>query len=323
MESEFTTPEPSMAVSSTDTKASRTAYSRRRAASVAAVAGAALLWSTSFAATKAALQSLPPLTLGAARFTVAALLLGILSHRQRSARAPSPSERRWLYLGGLLGITLYFGMENVGVGLSTAADAALLVAGFPAITMVLEMLLFGVKISAVRFVGVGLALVGVLLIIEGASSGSASHRLLGDIILLLAGVAWAFYNFVTKRLGDGISPITIIYYQTKAGAAGFLVLSLAEYDSWSTGSAFSLLLVLYLAVFCSVAAFLLYAHGLRTMSPSSAVTLLNLVPVFGLITATAALGERVGWGQVAGGLIVISGVILSASFGGKRLPPGY
>ena len=58
-------------------------------------------------------------------------------------------------------------------------------------------------------------------------------------------------------------------------------------------------------------AFLLYARGLRGLDASSAVSVMNLVPVFGVLFAVLLLGEPVGLLQVVGGLVVIAGVTLS------------
>src|ERR1039458_4510150 len=52
---------------------------------VAAVLLAALIWSTSFAVTKVTLRALPPLTIGALRFALAAIVLGVIVHARRGA----------------------------------------------------------------------------------------------------------------------------------------------------------------------------------------------------------------------------------------------
>ena len=69
--------------------------------------------------------------------------------------------------------------------------------------------------------------------------------------------------------------------------------------------------VVYLGVFCSVAAFFLYAYGLKELDASTAVTLINLVPVVGLIISVAVLKEHETVVQLAGGLIVIVGIVIS------------
>lgn len=283
----------------------------RRTWHVAAVVGAALIWSTSFAATKVALAELPPLTIGALRFSLAAVLLGVAVAAWGSFVRPTPADLGRLALGGLLGTTIYFSMENVGVDLATASDAALLVASYPAITMGLEILLYRERASWIRFLGVGLAMAGVYLIVGGGAFVGGKDRILGDLILLAAGVVWAFYSFSTRKINGTYQNTTVVFYQTAAGAVAFAPLALAESGRWQMPSAGSALIVAYLGIFCSVLAFLSYAYGLKGLSSGSAVNLLNLVPVFGVGFAFLLLGEPVGVSQLVGGAVVVSGVVLS------------
>ena len=284
---------------------------------VLAVIGAALIWSTSFTATKVALVEIPPLTINAMRFSLAAAVLGAVALACRSLAVPTKADLGCLALGGVLGTTIYFSMENIGVDLATASDAALLVASYPAVTMGLEIVLFRARASWVRFVGVGLAISGVYLII-GGGSGSSQERLVGDLILLGAGLIWAAYNFSTKGSGERYPNLTIVFYQTAAGAVACWPLALAELGSWTMPSAGSWAIIVYLGLFCSVVAFLFYAYGLKGLEPGSAVNLLNLVPVFGVATAFLVLGEPVRLPQLAGGALVVAGVLL----GFRSVPRG-
>ncbi len=271
---------------------------------------AALIWSTSYTVTKVALVELPPLTIGALRFAIAAMVLGIIVKLQGKLVRPGFTDAGRFAIGGILGTTIYFSMENVGVDLATASDAALLVAAYPAITMVLEILIFRTRASRVRFLGVGLAIVGVYLIVGQSPPGSGDNRLLGDLILIASGVIWAFYNFATRKIGQSFPMLTVVFYQTVAGAIAFVPVALIEREQWQLPSAGTSLIVLYLAVFCSVAAFLLYAYGLKELDAGSAVNLLNLVPVFGVAFALLVLQEPVSMAQLFGGLIVVCGVVL-------------
>jgi drug/metabolite transporter (DMT)-like permease len=276
-----------------------------RGLSTAAVLAAALIWSSSFAVTKVALAEVPPMTLGAVRFVVAAVVLGAVVH---GGRFPLPSPRRRLTLGaaGLLGITAYFALENLGVELATASDATLIVAAYPLITLVLS---GRAAFSPTRLIGMLLAVAGVWLVVREQAGG---HRLWGDVLLVAGGFAWAVYNLVARRDGSGASTIVVTYYQTLAGAGGFVVLSLTEADRWSVPSGGNLLRIGFLAVFCSVAAFLLYNYGLRGLEPSVAVNLLNVVPVAGLGWAVLLAGESLTLWQLFGGAVVLAGVFLGS-----------
>ncbi|MFF2393323.1 DMT family transporter [Nocardia sp. NPDC058114] len=278
---------------------------------VGAVVTAALLWSSSYAVTKVLLADLGPLSIGAVRFTMAGLLLAAMVRldRHRGDR-PDAGQRRLLYLCGLLGITVYFVLENVGVDLSTASDAALIVATYPLMTMLLELAVLRVRLPLLRVTGVLLATAGAVLVVHDGARIGGSARWLGDIILLLGGLAWAGYNVLGKRASAGHGALTVTYYQTMAGAGGFLLIALLEADSWRMPDVTTSSLLVYLAVACSVGGFLLYNYGLRRMAPSVAVNILNLVPVFGVLSAVIINGEPFRLAQVAGGAVIVAGVAL-------------
>jgi drug/metabolite transporter (DMT)-like permease len=272
---------------------------------------AALFWSSSYAVTKQVLEDVGPLSIGAIRFALAALLLGVMLRlsRHRPAR-PDPRQRRQLYLSGFLGITVYFILENVGVDLSTASDASLIVATYPLMTMLMELVVFRTRMPLLRVTGVLLATVGAFLVVRNGAQVGGSSRWLGDILLLFGGLAWAGYNVLGKRASAGQDAASVTYYQTLAGAAGFLLASPLEADDWRMPGATASSLLVYLAVACSVGGFLLYNYGLRRMASSVAVNILNLVPVFGVIGAVMINGESILLAQVTGGVIIIVGVAL-------------
>lgn len=287
----------------------------RRTALVCVVTAAVVL-SSSYTLTKVALRDVPPLTIGVIRFLLAAALLGGWVHIVRRYPRPAPADLRRLAVGGLLGITLYFAIENIGVRLATASDAALLVAAYPAITSFLELVIYRQRTKPIGVAGIGLAIVGVFLVIGYAPSTSDGNRLLGDILLVVSGIVWAFYNFVTRGIGDRYPTPVVLYYQSAVGAAAFIPLALLEVGSWHApehpGATIGSLMALTLL--CSIAGLGLYAKGLQRLRPSTAVNLLNLVPVFGLVIAVATLGETVTPLQLVGGIVVVAGVTITTRY---------
>ncbi len=277
---------------------------------VLAILGAILLWSTSYVVTKVGVSDLPPLTFGAMRFVVASVVCLAFAALGKVQRV-SPRDMLQFAIGGLLGITAYFSLQNLGVQLSTAADATLLVASFPAITTILEIAFFRRKAAWTQFAGIGVAFLGIFLVVRQGFSASASNRLLGDVLLLGTGVAWALYNFATRRVVSRYSVMTVVFWQTLFGAAAFLPLAIIEIGAWHLPSLQSLGGIAYLGTLCSVAAFVLDARGLVSLEPSVAVGLLNLVPLFGVLFAWIALGEQLTLVQLAGGLVVVAGVTLT------------
>ncbi len=279
---------------------------------LAAVVGAMLIWSTSFVVTKLAYESFGPLTLGALRFAVATVLLAAVLAFRRGFILPPRRDLLLLSASGVLGITLYFAMENIGVSFTSAANAALIMSSYPAITVLMERLVYGIRVSRRKWLGILLAMVGVTFISAMGHGGGGDRPLAGNLILSATGIVWALYNFTTRAVVNRYSALTVSFYQTLAGTIVFIPIALIEASSWRTPTAFSVGMLLYLGVLCSVVAFMLYNYGLRKLSAGTAVSLANLVPVFGVLFGVLILREGVNAWQLAGGLVVIGGVYQSA-----------
>ncbi|MEI2316994.1 DMT family transporter [Bacillus paramobilis] len=291
--------------------------------SMLAAVTAIFLWSTSFVATKIAYNSFTPLTLGATRFLIATIILGIIMKiTKQDFKKPSRKDIGYISLSGLLGITIFYSMENIGVKLTTASNAALIVASYPAITVLIDFLFNRKGITLIKGIGIALAVIGVYQITFHSPNQGGSQQLIGSVILILAGVAFTFYTFTTSKCVAKYSLITVSFYQTLAGTLVFIPLSMLERSSWKIPTIDAVITVLYLGIFCSVIAFLLYNYGLRNISSGSAVALLNLVPVFGVIFSVLFLNEVIGIHHLIGGFIVILGVFLSVLETNPKKPGG-
>ena len=277
-----------------------------------ATVGAMLIWSSSFIATKVAYQTFAPITLAAARFLVALVMLGIARLVMKERVKPTKKEMGSIAFSGFMGITLYFLMENVGLTMTTASSAALIVASFPAITLVGERIVYKTPITARQVVGIVMAMVGVYLIsVSSEKAEGAENPLLGNLILLGTGVVWAAYIFSTRKVVGRLPAITLSYYQTLAGLIGFLPFTLLEVQKWQAPNAMSLGMLLYLGAMCSVAAYMMYNFGLRRLKPSTSAFLMNLVPIFGTLFSVVLLAERLTLRHLLGGALVILGVVVS------------
>lgn len=281
---------------------------------ICSVTAAALVWSSSFAVTKQVLRETDPLVIGAIRFSLAAVVLAVfvrLRGRRGAGVGPVDAQQRWLIrLSGLLGITVYFILENYGVQLANAADASLIVATYPLMTMLVELLVHRRAMPRLRVLGVALAGLGAVLVVRNGADAGGTGRWVGDALLLLGGLVWGCYNVLTKHVGAARDAVVLTYRQTCAGALGFLVVAAPEFRHQRMPDGVTLALLAYLALACSVGGFLLYNQGLRQMPPSTAVNILNIAPVFGVLGAVVINGERVELVQVLGGAIIIVGVVL-------------
>lgn len=281
------------------------------AVSILSVLGALIIWSSSFVAIKIAYETYPPITLGAVRFLVATLVLGALVLLPGNRVKLQKTDGWTVALGGLTGITLYAVLQNIAMQWTSASNATLIIASYPVITLLLESLIYKVRLNAVKIVGILIAIFGVVIISYVKAETRQQGELLGVILLIVAGVAWAFYNFLTKKVVNHYPPVTLLFYQTLFGAIFMAPLSLFERSQWAAPTTMTFSMMLFLALFCSVVAFLLYNLGLKHLSASTVTSMLNLVPFFGVFFSWLLLGEAITVRKIVGGGIVVLGVMLS------------
>ena len=286
---------------------------RPRLLSVASVVASALVWGTSFAVSKVALASIPPLWLAWLRFVCAAAFLLIWLLIRREDLRLGRRELLGMVAGGILGYTLNHIFENVGLALSTASEISLMMGVFPVLSLVVEGLVYHRKFSHTELAGIAVSVLGVVLIIgPGTLLGAArGRRLLGDSLIVLSGICWAFYSLLVKNLAQSSSPAKTAMFQMLFGSLVLLPLAAAFETPPARIPSVAVWAVAYLVVFCSVGGYSLYNYGVAGMTSTQAVNILNLIPVFGVLTSWALLHETILPAQVAGGAIVLAGVVLS------------
>jgi drug/metabolite transporter (DMT)-like permease len=284
-----------------------------RTSSIASVVAAAFVWGTSFTVSKLALRSIPPLSLAWIRFVLAsAILFAWLLIRHEDLRLDRRSLGAMM-LGGVLGYALNHIFENVGLALSTASEISLMMGVFPVLSLLVEGLVYHKRFSRIAVAGIALSVVGVVLIISPHSPTGAlvGERLLGDGLIILSGICWAFYSILVKNLSRNSSGSRTAMFQMLFGSIVLLPLAGVFERPVFPVPAQGVWAVIYLAVFCSVGGYSLYNYGVARMASTQAVNILNLVPVFGVLTSWVVLHETVTVMQLAGGAVVLCGVLLS------------
>ena len=272
---------------------------------------AIFFWASSFVATKLAYASFGPLTVCFLRFALSLLILKLVRIIRKDNKKLEKQDVPVLLATGLLGISVYYACENYALTLTSASAASLISGAYPAITALIGALVYHVHVTKKQAAGIALAMAGIVILTSGGSFSGSNVRL-GNAILIFDGFLWAFYNFLIPHIRPAYSVLSITYYQTLL-ALPFLIPGLfLEGHASMTITPSAIWALLYLAVGCSVLAYLLYNFSLRGISPSAAAAIMNLMPVFGLLLSAIILNESITPASAAGGVIVILGVLLSA-----------
>jgi drug/metabolite transporter (DMT)-like permease len=267
-----------------------------------------ILWGVSFPVSRVAVREIPPLLLAAGRFVLAAALLWPAA-RWRGlslARADVPAVL-WL---GLLGVTLYFALENYGLVFTTASHASLIVATVPLGSALVESVRRRRLPRPLTVAGMVAAFAGVAAIVR--PDGSSPRSLLGDLLVLGAMAAWVAYTFAARTLMTR-TPALLVTAATMAAGAAFLV-PMAAVESLlvplRAPSASAWAALAYLGVLCSAAAYYLWNLALPALGVGVANNFLNVIPLVSVLTGVVALHEPWTSSIALGGSLVLVGVIV-------------
>ena len=256
-------------------------------------------------------SGLPPYTMITLRYLIVVLILAVIFVFKPGYKTLKPSRKdQSLFLwSGAIGITAYFLFEAKGISLTTASSASIIIAMVPIFSFLADRIFFHQRSSLLQFMGIILSIVGVYAIFSVSLEPfhTASHPLLGNLLMLGACFCWVGYSVLSKALHQRYSSF---YITTIQGFYGFLFLipfAFIELPVWVPVSGMAWMHLFYLAVLCSVLAYYLYNIALKTLGITVVSVYVNLIPVVGVLGSVLILHEPLYPAQWLGGtLIVIS-----------------
>ncbi len=276
-----------------------------------------LVWGLNFAIIKVPLEVAPPFAVNLLRFIVSLAVLGGLHLAQSKRRGLSPLSTfrvgGWSVVGlGLLGIAVYQVGFIVGVSRVTAGMAALLIAASPLWTAVTGHFLHIDRLDARGWLGLAISLAGVGLVVLGAPGGSLGGDPLGVALMLGASLAWGVYTALARPLLDrGASPVGLTFWGVVVSFPALLAMGLPAMGhlAWERFGLAFWAAVVFSGGLSTGLAYGIWNASVRAVGPSRTAMFSNMVPVVGVAAGIAVLGEPLVPLQVAGGLLVIAGVL--------------
>lgn len=271
-----------------------------------------------------AVDAAPPFTIAAVRFGVASVLL--FAWARLANRPLSPVVRAdWPLIAGL-GLTAIAGYNWLfltGLTLAPASDGAIIVPGLaPVFTLIMAGIILGERLGTRAYVGFAVAAVGLYFVVApgGAADG---QRLLGDLMFLAGAVCWGIYSVLARIASRRFDAVSTTLYGTALGTAILIPAAMLEGGAGRLLEAppEALAGIAYLALFGTVGAFVLLNLGVARIGAARASAFALLVPIVGVLSSVALLGERLGPTTLVGGAIVLAGLWLVEQAGHQAPRP--
>jgi drug/metabolite transporter (DMT)-like permease len=256
--------------------------------------GVALVWGSSYLATKVLTLHGTVFAILALRFLIAAIVMVVVWVLSRERTGEERLGRCGLLVALTVGGTqaLILSLETWGVSLTSATNAGLIISMTIVFTPALESLWLRRWLPRPYFIAATIAVVGVALLVSGAGWHAPS---LGDVLMLTAAVVRSVHVTALARLtaGHRYRLVSITLVQTLTCAVLFVALDIRGLSSaivTFTGS--DGLIVIYLAVACTVFAFLVQLWAVRGTSAARVSLLLGTESPSGRLLSGSASAER-------------------------------
>ena len=281
-----------------------------------------LLWSTGFIGIRYGIPYAPPFTFIAVRMAIASVLLALISlaiTKRFTHDLPTIGK------SVLVGMTIhgaYLGGCFYGVKQGMPAGITALICSLqPVLVSVFSSIFFQEKLSPRKWLGLGLGLAGLVLVIAPKlqSSGEQGLPTAGVIAVFIALLGGTSGTLLQKKFGSGVEVLSGTSWQYVA--TGILMGSLAlifedgEPITWNASFIFSLT---WLIVALSIGAILILYFLLARSSAASVSSLYYLVPAVTAVEAYFLFGEKIGLVTAVGTLVTIAGVALVVRQGRAR-----
>ena len=293
-------------------------------ATVAYLLTATALWAGNAIAGRLLVGSVSPITLSTARWGLAALLLLPFGWRVfKPGSALWQNKQRFLVLG-LFGVGSYNVLLYLALQSSSAINVTLIGASMPIWMLLIGAIFYQTKPNLLQLLGAIVSLFGVAIVLTRGDLSTliSMQMVIGDLLIMLATILWAFYSWMLSRPGSSserewpwadfllaqvvIGLVWTGFFDGFEIATGHAYLDL---NLWTAS------LILFVAVGPSLIAYRCWGLGVSGAGPTVAAFFANFIPLFTAILSAAMLGEPPQLFHGVAFALIVAGIWISSRQG--------
>jgi len=273
--------------------------------------------------------TIPPFMIAVIRYFLAVICFFFILRLKEGTLNWQFAKEHWkiLALMGLLSVTIYQAGFLIGEILTSASDASIMVATNAVWVVIFSSFFLKAERFAWRkMVGALLAFTAVVIVVGFSPNINVENRILGDIMILLAALAYAIYTIIsrvfinkTRENAESYQPSSI-WIMTWISLFGFLIttpIALIISPEFIIPATYLTIPprvwigISYLAFISTIVAYTFYLEGIKRLNASRAAIFQALVPLFGVLFSALFLQEEFDvFVYPLALLLVIVGIIL-------------
>jgi len=246
-------------------------------------------------------------TIISARFLLAALFLLVVLRRRNISLGLPLKRTLQLCLMGLVG---YGGMSILfanSLHYLPASLTAMLLYTYPALVALLSFMVGDEPFNGGKLLALVVCLAGLFMVL-GISSANAP--LIGVLSILGAAVIYSVYIVVGSRLLKSVDPFLATMYICASTGVAALIYGMADNSLLLTLPTKGWMAILGISVFPTIIGISCFFLGLELIGATNAAIICTVEPFVTVILSTFLLGETITYPQIAGGALIILGVVI-------------
>ncbi len=210
---------------------------------------------------------------------------------------------------GLLQTAGLFGFSNWALASGGAGKMAILVYTMPFWVLFIAWPILGERIRGKQWIGIVLGLGGLALILQPLNLKSGLGN---EVLALLAAICWAVSTIVEQKLQKkaALEPLSFTAWQLLFGTVPLVAIALGEHSTPIVWSGPFIGALLYSGILATAVVLPLWLYLLNRLSAGVASIGTLAIPVVGVLAAWLQLGERPGFVEVIGILLILIALFL-------------
>ncbi len=281
-----------------------------------------VLWAGNAVVGRLVNESIPPLTLNFFRWLLAFVFLLPLAWPVLRASSALWGHWKRCTLLGLLAVGAYNSFQYLALQTSTPINVTLVASSTPIFMLLMGTVFFGQRATSRQWMGAALSILGVLLVLSRGDWDTLVQvqLVIGDVYVLCATAAWAWYSWLLSQPKDppDIRTNWAQYLLAQMGfglvwAGGFTWVEWSVQPReivWSAGMVGALVFV---AIGPSLLAYRSWGLGVQRVGPSTAAFFANLTPLFAALLSSVMLGELPKIYHLLAFVLIVGGIVVSSS----------
>jgi drug/metabolite transporter (DMT)-like permease len=224
-----------------------------------------------------------------------------------------PVKTWWyVFLTAFFGIFLTIYFFNFGLKTTSAINGSLIIATSPAITAVFSFLFQRKKLNLVQWLAIALSFFGVaLILVKGDLSKLAGLQFeIGDVYILFMALVFSLSQIIVSKYLVQVDATQLTTLSSIMALVLFALFSMPELLSVALPGSYSFWIsVLFMGFLGTSFAYTAFYYCVVKVGATTSTLYMNLIPFFTVVLAFP-FGEKLHGEQIAGGLIIVMGILL-------------